>query len=45
MIIKKHTIISEMSWCNVLRRGGSDYRVNNFPVTFVEFVSGDLLRK
>ena len=37
MIIKKHTIIIEMSWCNVLRKGGSDYRVNNFPGTFVEF--------
>ena len=34
---KKHTIISEMSWCNVLRRAGSDCCVNNFPVTFVDF--------
>ena len=22
---KKHTVISEMSWCYVLRRAGSDY--------------------
>ena len=27
-----------MSWCNVLRRAGSDYSVNdNFPGTFADF--------
>ena len=27
-----------MSWCNVLRRAGSDYCVNdNFPSTFADF--------
>ena len=27
-----------MSWCNVLRRAGSDFCVNdNFPGTFVDF--------
>ena len=27
-----------MSWCNVLRRAGSDYCVNdNFPGTFTDF--------
>ena len=26
-----------MSWCNDLRRADSDYCVNNFPGTFVEF--------
>ena len=30
-------MISEMSWCNILRREGSDYYVNNFPSTFVDF--------
>ena len=34
---KKHTVISEMFWCNILRRAGSDYYVNNFPGTFVDF--------
>ena len=34
---KKHTIIGEMSWCYVLRRADSDYCVNNFPGTFVDF--------
>ena len=34
---KKHTKISEMSWCNVLRRADLDYCVNNFPGTFVDF--------
>ena len=34
---KKHKIISEMSWCNDLRRAGSGYCVNdNFPGTFVD---------
>ena len=32
-----HKIISEMSWCNVLRSAGSDYCTNNFPGTFVDF--------
>ena len=33
-----HTIISDMSWCNVLQRAGSDYCVNdNFPGTFADF--------
>ena len=36
------TIISEISWCNVLRRAGSDYCVllritDNFPGTFACF--------
>ena len=27
--------MSEISWCNVIRRAGSSYRVNdNFPGTF-----------
>ena len=34
---KNHTIISEMSWCNVLRTAGSDYCVNNVPGIFVDF--------
>ena len=35
---KKHSIISETSWCNVLRRAGSDYCVyDNFPGPFVDF--------
>ena len=34
----KHSIISEVSWCIVLWREGSDYCVNNnFPGTFVDF--------
>ena len=42
---KKHTIISEMSWCNVLRRAGSDFCVNNFPGTFVDFRFKELTQK
>ena len=34
---KKYTVISEMSWCNILRRAGSDYYVNDFPGTFADF--------
>ena len=34
---KKHAVISEMSWCNVLRKADSNYYVNNFPCTFVDF--------
>ena len=35
---KKHSIISEMSWCNVLQRAGSDYCVYDyFPGPFVDF--------
>ena len=34
---KKHTIISEMSGCNIIRETGSDYYVNDFPGTFVDF--------
>ena len=34
---KKRTIISEMFWSYVLRRAGSDFCVNNFPGTFVDF--------
>ena len=35
---KKDTIISELSWCNVLWRAGSNYYANdNFPGTFVDF--------
>ena len=30
--------MSEMSWCNILRRLGSDYYVNDFPGTFVDFL-------
>ena len=34
----KHIIISEISWCYVLQRAGSDYCVNdNFPGTFTDF--------
>ena len=36
---KKNTIISEMSWSNILRRAGSDYYVNDFPGTLVDFRS------
>ena len=43
-IKKKHTIIGEMSWCNllrwyhVLRRAGADFCVNdNFPGTVLDF--------
>ena len=34
---KKHTIASEMSWCNVLWRAGPGYYLNDFPGTFVDF--------
>ena len=34
---KKHAIINEMSWCNVLRRAGADYYVHDFSGTFVDF--------
>ena len=34
---KKRKVISEMSWCNILRRAVSDYYVNDFPGTFVDF--------
>ena len=41
---KKHTVIGEMSWCNVLRwcnvvrRAGLDFCVNdNFPGTLLDF--------
>ena len=26
-----------MSWCNILRRAGSDYYVNDFSGTFADF--------
>ena len=29
--------MSEISSCNILRRAGSDYYVNDFPGTFVDF--------
>ena len=34
---KKHTITSEMSWCNILWRAGLGYYVNDFPGTFANF--------
>ena len=35
---KEHAITSEMSWCNIPRRAGSDYCVNvDFPGTFANF--------
>ena len=34
---KKDTVISEMFWCNILRKAGSDYYVNDFRGTFVDF--------
>ena len=34
---KKHTITSEMSWCNILWRAGLGYYVNDFPGTFADF--------
>ena len=34
---KKHTIMNEISSCNILRRAGSDYYVNDFPGTLVDF--------
>ena len=34
---KKHIIISEMSWWNILQRAGLHYYVNDFPGTFVDF--------
>ena len=34
---KKHTIISEMFWCNILQKAGPDYDVNDFPGTSVDF--------
>ena len=34
---KKHKIISEMFWCNILQKEGPDYDVNDFPGTSVDF--------
>ena len=35
---KKNTIVSEMSWCNILQRTGSYFcATNNFQVTFTPF--------
>ena len=35
---KDNTITSEMSWCNVLQRAGSDFwETYNFPGTFAHF--------
>ena len=43
---EKKMIIIQMSWSNVLRTAGSDYCVNNFPGTFVDFrFLRDLLKK
>ena len=42
---KKHTMISEISWCNILRTAGSDYYVNIFQALSSIFVSRILLRK
>ena len=42
---KKHTIISEMSWCNVLQKPGSNYCVNNFPGIFADFRLRNLTKK
>ena len=30
-------MIGEITWCNVLRRAGADYCINDFPGTFVDF--------
>ena len=34
---EQQAIISEMSWCYVFQRAGSNYCVSNFTGTFVDF--------